>query len=105
MGNIEIYREVNVRLLKQLTRLGLTRQGIAKAIGAPRLSIIIHYRNGHSSPAAETLPANENAGINVRNVLAAVHKKPSGINWERLRIAGGPAPSQGQTRGWPWTLA
>lgn len=86
MRNAEIRQEIGARLLEERTRLGLTQQGLADAIGGARLSVI-HYENGRSSPAAETLAAMEAVGVDVRFVLTGMRSAPSGIDRERFKVA------------------
>lgn len=86
MRSGEVRQEIGGRLLEERTRLGLTQQGLADAIGGSRLSIV-HYENGRTSPAAETLAAMEAAGVDVRYVLVGMRNTPSGIDRERFRQA------------------
>ncbi len=86
MRSGEIRQEIGRRLLEERTLLGLTQQGLADAIGGSRLSIV-HYENGRTSPAAETLAAMEAAGVDVRYVLVGMRNTPSGIDRERFRQA------------------
>jgi len=86
MRNVEIRQEIGARLLEERTRLGLTQQGLAEAIGGARLSVI-QYESGRSSPAAETLAAMENVGVDVRFVLTGMRDTPSGVDRERFKVA------------------
>lgn len=86
MRNLEIRQEIGVRLLEERSRLGLSQQGLADAIGGSRLSVS-NYENGRSSPAAETLAAMEAAGVDVRFVLTGLRSAPSGIDRDRFRQA------------------
>ncbi len=86
MRNVEVRQEIGERLLEERLRLGFTQQGIADAIGGVRLSVV-HYENGRSSPAAETLSAMEAIGIDVRYVLTGMRNSPPGIDRERFRQA------------------
>lgn len=86
MRNVKIRQEIGARLLEERTRLGLTQQGLAEAIGGARLSVI-HYESGRSSPAAETLAAMESVGVDVRFVLTGMRHTPSGVDRERFKMA------------------
>ena len=86
MRNGQIRQEIGRRLLEERSRLGFTQQSLAGAIGGSRLSVI-HYENGRSSPAAETLAAMEAVGVDVRYVLTGMRGVPSGIDRERFRQA------------------
>ncbi len=86
MRNGEVRQEIGRRLLEERSRLGFTQQSLADAIGGSRLSVI-HYENGRSSPAAETLAAMEAVGVDVRYVLTGMRGAPSGIDRERFRQA------------------
>jgi transcriptional regulator with XRE-family HTH domain len=97
MRNVEIRQEIGARLLEERTRLGLTQQGLAEAIGGARLSVI-QYESGRSSPAAETLAAMENVGVDVRFVLTGMRDPPSGVDRERFKVAYEEVQRQAKTR-------
>jgi len=86
MRNPQVRQHIGLRLLEERTRLGLTQQALADAIGAPRVSFV-KYEAGQSSPAAETLVALEGAGVDVRYVLTGLRQAPSGVDRERFRRA------------------
>lgn len=86
MRNAEIRREIGQRLLSERSRLDLTQQNLAEAIGSSRLSVV-HYESGRSSPSAETLAAMAAAGIDVRYMLTGMRNAASGIDRERFRQA------------------
>lgn len=86
MRNVKIRQEIGQRLLSERSRLHLTQQNLAEAIGSSRLSVV-HYESGRSSPSAETLAAMEAAGIDVRYMLTGMRNAPCGIDRERFRQA------------------
>lgn len=86
MRDGEVRQEIGRRLLEERSRLGLTQQRLAEAIGSSRLSVV-HYESGRSSPAAETLAAMDAAGIDVRYVLIGMRHAPSSVDRERFRQA------------------
>jgi transcriptional regulator with XRE-family HTH domain len=86
MRNASVRQEIGARLLEERTRLDMTQQEVADAVGVTRLSVI-QYESGRSSPSAETLAGMEAAGFNVRYVLTGMRDAPSGIDRERFRWA------------------
>lgn len=86
MRNPEVRQQIGRRLLEERQRLCLTQQALADMVSAPRVSFV-KYEAGQSSPAAETLVALEQAGIDVRYVLTGLRQAPSGVDRERFRRA------------------
>lgn len=86
MRNASVRQEIGARLLEERTRLDMTQQEVADAVGVTRLSVI-QYESGRSSPSAETLAGMEAAGFDVRYVLTGMRDAPSGIDRERFRWA------------------
>lgn len=86
MRNASVRQDIGARLLEERTRLDMTQQEVADAVGVTRLSVI-QYESGRSSPSAETLAGMEAAGFDVRYVLTGMRDAPSGIDRERFRWA------------------
>ncbi|WDZ96210.1 helix-turn-helix transcriptional regulator [Herbaspirillum sp. WKF16] len=86
MRNLEIRQKIGTRLLEERTRLCLSQQALADAIGGSRLSVS-NYENGRSSPAAETMAAMEAIGVDIRFVLTGLRSAPSAIDRNRFRQA------------------